>query len=870
MRVALVAVLAYPLVLLLRWGGKGAWTLQAATVIAALGAIATAFALRDRARVPSWGWVLALPVPWLVLGLIQILPLGWGHPVAAPDRVVLGVSPTSWAVDPDRAFEALVWRSGLLAWCLSVIVLRRIDAARIAGWLVVVAAAHALAAIVLAGIAPDLPFDNGYRGRVRGSFTYPNHAAAFWLMSLPLALLWAGRAARAGRPVAWLAPAVLGAALALSASRSGIILGLVVSLPVLWGALPRARRIPVAVLVLVLAAGALWLLNPAQTGERLAALGAGEGASLNGRFSIWRAAWPLVLGGGLLGYGAGGVRQLWRSTGEDAFEPATVHHLHNDLLQLVAEYGWLGVIGAVVVAVLALRWLRREWAGGRGWLQWGALSGMLSLLLYALVDFPWHSEALVTWWLALALLLVLARRDREQQAVRSTAAVRAACLGLGLLVLVLVPLDWRQEREAVRAWWVDRIAPAGAPVAAGGADAPALRAVLAAPAHSADLATARARLALDRVESDHAERAVLLGVAGDSLATAAQRAPAQPEAWLQRLRLARHTDDAALATAAAEGLLRRAPGWPVAQRELLRAHVSDLLDAATARDVAAGLLAGDQPHPPETFARLAAIIGPRELIDRLRHDETGPRLAASALPWLATSAPLETWRAAWRDWWTTSPGIRLSAEQWLPVADLTGAEPTDHRLRLPRTLAGTRQAAQRLQAAGLPLPPPLRATLAAHQPESLLLEAPDLRDPAAIEAQIGQLEQRREHSWIAARHEAYARLLRALTGDATALHREMPPDHLAAVVAHHDPDHPVGQRARLLLGLARSPRWRELERGRWTWWWHDLRSPPVAVRLPGWTALMVDGEFRGWHRGVVDLRLALEPGLHRVALVPAP
>lgn len=247
-----------------------------------------------------------------------------------------------------------------------------------------------------------------------GPFVNRNHYAGWMLMAVPLAfgfflgrmseatedvsgswrrrLLWLSTPAASGLVVTAFAVAVMVMSVAFSLSRSGIgclIAGLIgLGLFALRRLTNRAGNLAVAsflVLAVVLSIG--W------AGSNRVAVRFDEFRrdAFGGRAGVWSDAWRIARAYPLAGTGLGtfGLGMLFYQTPpvEKRYSEA-----HNDYLQLAAEGGWLLAVPALILLALLSREIRRRFAERRDdqriyWIRVGAVAGLCSIALQALVDF---------------------------------------------------------------------------------------------------------------------------------------------------------------------------------------------------------------------------------------------------------------------------------------------------------------------------------------------------------------------------------------------------------------------------------------------------------------------------------------------------
>lgn len=328
----------------------------------------------------------------LVLGLTGLFT-AWYLPGALKGLVELVLVPLlvyamlrAWAATPRRAYAA----AGALA----------------AGGLLA-----ALIGLIDWGLGGGTVAD-GMRRLVGPTFS-PNHTALYLVRTLPLlvGMVWMGGSLRR----VWAAAALLvGAALLLTGSRGGLLLGLPVGLFVLWQMhrAPRNdasfawRRLwPVALGITVIGVVGVLLLFGVR--DRLLNL-----ATAAERVAIWQASLALWRDHAWLGVGPGGFYWTFPAhiPAGSTLDP-NLRHPHNIWLELATQAGWAGLLwfmALVYVAVRTVRAVGRQperaaaWAGVRI----GLVAGLCAALAHAQVD-AWQAlPDLAAWnWAALALLV---------------------------------------------------------------------------------------------------------------------------------------------------------------------------------------------------------------------------------------------------------------------------------------------------------------------------------------------------------------------------------------------------------------------------------------------------------------------------------
>ena len=107
---------------------------------------------------------------------------------------------------------------------------------------------------------------------------------------------------------------------------------------------------------------------------------------------------------GFFGFGPGTFRVVFPgyNVGSGRTLPGTWRFLHEDYLQTVLEWGWLGstlwtllFFGGIAVAIRSYKtYGRREWTPRRRMLQPLVTVALMGVALHALVDFPFQIESI--------------------------------------------------------------------------------------------------------------------------------------------------------------------------------------------------------------------------------------------------------------------------------------------------------------------------------------------------------------------------------------------------------------------------------------------------------------------------------------------
>ena len=244
-----------------------------------------------------------------------------------------------------------------------------------------------------------------------GPFVNHNHFAGFveLISPLGLAMLLSGAVRRDKLPLLILLSVFPIGALALSASRGGIISFLfeLVLLTLLIRKKGERRRQLLMAGGLVLAAGLLatWL-GLGWTVERFEHFNPGDIAR-DRRVSIFKDTWQIVRDHPWAGTGLGTLETVFPRY-ESYYDGRVVDHAHNDYLELLADTGWIG--GMCMLGFVALL----AWRGVSGLraanhpvclsLYSGSLVACSGLLLHSVADFNMHIPSNALLFLLLAAM----------------------------------------------------------------------------------------------------------------------------------------------------------------------------------------------------------------------------------------------------------------------------------------------------------------------------------------------------------------------------------------------------------------------------------------------------------------------------------
>ncbi len=287
----------------------------------------------------------------------------------------------------------------------------------------------------------------GGPGQPKGTFTNPNHLAAFFAASLAFllgSLMQARDGERRTRALLWGASLFSTACLLAAGSRSGLLVALV-----LWGFFAwreRGARRWAAVGIL---AGAL--LIPSAALHRAAAAGDGDPYAFT-RTEIWRMGVRMGADHPLLGTGPGlfrfaAFRYIFPVEGAAVRYGRMAHGPHADMIRAWSEGGAVGVTAVVLFLIPALLAIPRAWRTERA----GPALALAAMLLQGFFHDLTLSPAMVflmLWWVAL-LLPPAEPGKRAGRAPAFGVLVLAAVLAAGAGAADLAGQGWwRRGRDA--------------------------------------------------------------------------------------------------------------------------------------------------------------------------------------------------------------------------------------------------------------------------------------------------------------------------------------------------------------------------------------------------------------------------------------
>lgn len=450
-----VVVLAAVMLLLPAVGVPHEYLLQDTlkSMIAAMGTLGAAWLLlwlhRHDSQALQWHRLVWLP---LLLAAYALGSMAWSHTYLA------GVEAVRWSV-----FALLLWVG------LNSLSLERLP------WL----AAGIHWGAVLASLWTALQFWFDLRlfpqaAIPASTFVNRNFFAEFVVGTLPFSVLLAARAQGSGQLVLRVFTSAFNVlAILMTGTRSALlaVLLLALVLPLILYLyrdrfeFPRWSRAQqgLAMLVLlgtVLGLGSIDTRNPDLLAERLGSTGPGHAllrlrsltqadeystGSAGFRLAMWRATGRLIADHPLAGVGAGAWEIAIPPYQASGTQLETDYYAHNEVLQLLAEYGLVGWLFLLALVAYLLRAAWRTWregqAAGPGAQEapWRAmtLAALLAFLLVSSAGFPWRLAATGALF-ALCLGLLGASDGRLDRLTRPAAPARPWPPGSVPALLVLV------------------------------------------------------------------------------------------------------------------------------------------------------------------------------------------------------------------------------------------------------------------------------------------------------------------------------------------------------------------------------------------------------------------------------------------------
>lgn len=245
-----------------------------------------------------------------------------------------------------------------------------------------------------------------YQGSATGSFVNHNHYANYIALATPILMAFLlsqdGPLKHTLHPIyRYLTVLVFclisATALVASLSRMGLAIGLLGMMAVSYLYLtrylkaPKLAKLTLASLFIMLLFAALLFFGLEQIIARYERV-----LIYDMRWEIWSATTQLPLSLWLFGSGGGSFADVFWLV-HPPTTPKTAYYAHNDFIQFLLEYG---LIGAMLMAIMAIRWFRTINNRGQGLIKSGCLISIVAMLMHSLVDFSLHipANALLFWF----------------------------------------------------------------------------------------------------------------------------------------------------------------------------------------------------------------------------------------------------------------------------------------------------------------------------------------------------------------------------------------------------------------------------------------------------------------------------------------
>jgi O-antigen ligase len=384
-------------------------------------------------RVPLVTSVTVAEVLFLLTGISGAIHLlgvrGWRPaPVHFAFLALIAVTLTGFVFAQDTAVITRISRVWL-AYLFVCIVVSRASRHELHLVLLSLATAGSLvavAAILNTGSQVVMNSGDQVAGRASTGFSHPNVLAFFLVMSMPQAIMLAGRGPLVQRLGMAAASAAIFVGLLLTLTRSGLVGG-GISLIVLL-AWPQFRRLAGVAAIVVLAFAIFGAQSSSNTSEvsivsqRLSTVNA-SGLQRDPRIPIWRATPGIIAGHPFFGVGEGNFSIAAQQL--NLLDPANnlpYDHAHDILLTFAAELGLVGLavflvfvslIGRLIAANLRAR--DDDWP-----LKLGISAAMVGMLVTSITEYPPRTNPIMATLLILVGLLVGFRRlDLETSSDRA-------------------------------------------------------------------------------------------------------------------------------------------------------------------------------------------------------------------------------------------------------------------------------------------------------------------------------------------------------------------------------------------------------------------------------------------------------------------
>lgn len=400
---------------------------------------------------PAFRMVLLLFVGGALLVVVHLVPLPpaiWHHLPARETAAVIFQQldlPARWhalSLTPDATLAMLLALLPALAAFLASALLG--PKARILAFQIIIAVALLstfVAALQVAGQGALTPYATAHRGFGVGFFVNRNHQAAFLLVAMLLCAVpdvlpigrTSAKSGMSGRQIAALATiAFLALGVLATTSRTAMVLlplALMAAIALIVDVRQARRWVGGAALLYLVAGAALYPTSLVQ--RPLARMAT---ASEDLRQQYWENSLYLIGQSLPWGTGLGSFDPVYRSAEPlDQVSPLIVNNAHNDFLEVALEAGVPGILLLAVAMLFSIGLLVRAWRMGVDRADKvqaaAALGGIVTLLLFSIVDYPLRMTALSV---VAAILLGTGVTTRVHRLLRSGTNLRPAPIRIGV------------------------------------------------------------------------------------------------------------------------------------------------------------------------------------------------------------------------------------------------------------------------------------------------------------------------------------------------------------------------------------------------------------------------------------------------------
>lgn len=421
------------------YGGQSPYVLGWLTVgLAALGLLWSVKSALEGAIRLLWSPIHTLFGAFVILGVVQGLPLPMAIRSIGTETDLLGVGSASWkwiTMNPQATGE-IVWRLIVLFayFLLVTAVMRTRRQVRALMWVLIISGCAISVVALMNRVAPEKALLWRFDGEslAFGPFANRAHFAAFIELVMPFAVAFLAASPRRRDfwPIVGVAVLLMSVAVVLSASRAGVVLIVleVLVLIVLSGR-KRVRWLVIGLGLALGVAGVVWLTTEGAF-ERILRRFTEETlvfspGSPTTRLTIWSTTLTMIADQPLLGVGLGAFDVAYPRYDAGNGLQLTAH-AHNEFLHVVSETGVVGGLMSLLFLLSGVRIGRRALRQADAELRppaFAAAVGCGALAIHSLVDVPLHVMANALAFLsAMAVLLVIERMSAVSRPSLSASA----------------------------------------------------------------------------------------------------------------------------------------------------------------------------------------------------------------------------------------------------------------------------------------------------------------------------------------------------------------------------------------------------------------------------------------------------------------